>query len=206
MMLSLLTLWKTCWQSRYIICDACRRCPLAYITIPLLELTAAIMVTLLAATLGSGKLCMSPFCNAADHSGTGLELKLIMEAVLSTQPWLRDPEVVSIPWRSDIVDSTLARAAPNGAANDQSPLKFGIFWTDEMTGPHPPITRGLRMVVEHTKKAGHKVHPKYTYCRSCNDPPDDLLCKVVDWKPPAHRHAKSIHVSRYHLREDDSIC
>jgi|SRR5579862_3681523 len=84
-------------------------------------------------------------------------LKLVMTSILSTQPWLRDPEVVSIPWRQEIVDSTLERASPDGTANNQPPLKIGVYWTDGVVGPHPPILRGLHTVCNAIEKAGHKV-------------------------------------------------
>lgn len=71
-----------------------------------------------------------------------------MSSVLSSEPWLRDPEVVSIPWRQGIADTVLRR---------ERPLKLGIFWNDGEVEPHPPIKRGLRMVVEAVRKAGHKV-------------------------------------------------
>lgn len=90
--------------------------------------------------------------------GTSLDaLKLVMTSLLLTKPWLRDPWVVNIPWRQDIVDSTLARASSDGSANKQVPLKLGVFWTDNAVGPHPPIIRGLRTVSETLEKAGHKV-------------------------------------------------
>ena len=85
-----------------------------------------------------------------------------MSSVLSTQPWLRDPEVVSIPWRQEIVDNILSRASADGSSNDNIPLKLGIYWTDEVVGPHPPIIRGLHAVVDTLRKSGHKVrliHP-----------------------------------------------
>ncbi|KAI9769988.1 MAG: hypothetical protein M1840_003699 [Geoglossum simile] len=101
-------------------------------------------------------------------------LKLVMASVLSTQPWLRDPEVVSIPWRQEMVDSTLERASPDGTANDQPPLKIGVYWTDGVVGPHPPILRGLRTVCNAIEEAGHK---------------------VVDWSPPSQSTAKRVHLA-----------
>ena len=90
--------------------------------------------------------------------GTSLDaLKLVITSVLLTKPWLRDPWVTNIPWRQDIVDSTLARASADGPANKQIPLKLGVFWTDNFVGPHPPISRGLRTVSEILGNAGHKV-------------------------------------------------
>jgi amidase len=57
-------------------------------------------------------------------------LRLVMSSVLSTQPWLRDPEVVTIPWREALVQSTLSRASIDGSSNNTLPLKLGIYWTD----------------------------------------------------------------------------
>lgn len=85
-------------------------------------------------------------------------IRLIFESVLSTQPWLRDPAVVPIPFRQDAVDSYLSRANVDGnAKNGGNPLKFGILWTDGVVGPQPPVVRGLHMVADAVKKAGHKV-------------------------------------------------
>ncbi|OTB07283.1 hypothetical protein M426DRAFT_318298 [Hypoxylon sp. CI-4A] len=100
---------------------------------------------------------------------------LILQSVLSTQPWIRDPTVVPLPFRQDVVDSYLARANVDGTVKTgHTPLKLGVLWTDGVVGPHPPIARGLRMVVDAVKKAGHK---------------------VVDWEPPSHALAKKIHLS-----------
>lgn len=90
--------------------------------------------------------------------GTSLDaLKLVMTSLLSTKPWLRDPWLVNMPWRQDIVDSTLARASSDGSANKQVPLKLGVFWADNAVGPHLPIIRGLLTESESLQKAGHKV-------------------------------------------------
>jgi len=101
-------------------------------------------------------------------------LQLIMKSVLSTQPWLRDPEVVPIPWRQTVVDSTLSRASADGSSNYNTPLKLGIYWTNGVVGPHPPINRGLRTVVDTLRKAGHK---------------------IVDWNPPSQSTAKRVHLA-----------
>ena len=87
---------------------------------------------------------------------TGLEL--IFRSFLLTEPWLRDPAVVPIPFRQEIVDAYLSRAEANGAAKASGlPLKLGVLWTDGVVGPQPPITRGLCMVVDAVRRAGHKV-------------------------------------------------
>lgn len=77
-----------------------------------------------------------------------------MKSLLSTSPWTRDPEVLPIAWKQDILDSTLRRAAGGG-----NKLKLGIYWHDGVVRPHPPVARGLRMVVDALEAAGHKVFP-----------------------------------------------
>src|SRR5689334_20352640 len=90
--------------------------------------------------------------------GTSIDaLHLVLKGLLSTEPWLRDPNVVSIPWRTPLVDEILSRAKPDGSASENSPLKLGIYWTDGVVTPQPPIARGLRLVVDAVKAAGHKV-------------------------------------------------
>ncbi|KAK8038033.1 hypothetical protein PG994_014800 [Apiospora phragmitis] len=85
-------------------------------------------------------------------------LELILRSILSTEPWLRDPAVVPIPFRNQIVDDFLSRAERDGTAKTtDKPLKLGILWTDGQVRPHPPVTRGLQMVVDAVKEAGHKV-------------------------------------------------
>ncbi|KAI1826554.1 amidase signature domain-containing protein [Xylaria intraflava] len=100
---------------------------------------------------------------------------LLLRADLSTKPWLRDPAVVPMPFRDDVVREYEARANLDGTAKASAkPLKLGVFWTDGVVQPHPPVTRGLRIVADAVKSAGHK---------------------IVDWEPPAHDTATKIHVS-----------
>ncbi|KAF3482023.1 general amidase [Arthroderma uncinatum] len=102
-------------------------------------------------------------------------IHLMMKSMLSTQPWLRDPDVISIPWREEVAAATMARAGPDGSAkSDQRPLKFGILYTDNIITPHPPVTRGLHVIEDAIKKAGHKVIP---------------------WNPPAHSTGIKIHLA-----------
>ncbi|WEW57130.1 amidase [Emydomyces testavorans] len=92
--------------------------------------------------------------------GTTLDaLHLVISSILSTEPWLRDPNVSPIPWRQHITDETLSRVKPGG-----NPLKLGIFWTDGVVNPHPPISRGLHMIVEWTppsQKTAKRVHVSF---------------------------------------------
>jgi amidase len=100
-------------------------------------------------------------------------LKLVMSVLLSRKPWNRDPDVVPLPWRSDLEEQTLARSTREGQATDKTPLKLGILMNDGFMAPHPPITRGLRMVRKALVEAGHQ---------------------AVDWNPPCHQEAAQIHL------------
>lgn len=85
-------------------------------------------------------------------------LALVFRSVLSTEPWLRDPAVVPIPFRTQVAEAFLSRAETDGSAKmSNRPLKLGVLWTDGQVEPHPPVTRGLNMVVDAAKKAGHMV-------------------------------------------------
>lgn len=86
-------------------------------------------------------------------------LDLIFRSVLSTKPWVKDPAVVRMPFQQDVMDEYLSRAGSDGTAKSDGalPLKLGVLWTDGVVGPHPPITRGLHMVVDAMRQAGHKV-------------------------------------------------
>ncbi|KAI0396299.1 amidase [Xylariaceae sp. FL0594] len=84
-----------------------------------------------------------------------------MESVLGTRPWERDPAVVPIPWRREVADEVLLRAKAREEV--AGGLKFGVLWNDGVVTPHPPISRGMKMVVDAIEKAGYK---------------------VVEWKPP----------------------
>ncbi|RTE76518.1 hypothetical protein BHE90_008999 [Fusarium euwallaceae] len=106
--------------------------------------------------------------------GTSLDaLELLLKSLLSTKPWRCDPSVVPIPFRQEVIDSYLSRADESGRAKSTTqPLKIGIFWTDGVVGPHPPVVRGLRIVHDSLKSSGHK---------------------VVDWEPPSQATAKRVH-------------
>lgn len=71
---------------------------------------------------------------------------------------MRDPGVITMPWNSEMEKATLARATPDGSANENLPLKFGIFWSDGVVAPQPPVARGLRIVHDILKTNGHTVN------------------------------------------------
>ena len=106
--------------------------------------------------------------------GTSIgSLKLVMSALLSTKPWLRDPDVIPLPWRSDVEQEVLGRVDRHGRAAAGAPLRIGILHNDGYMRPHPPIARGLRMIEDVLTRAGHE---------------------VIDWNPPSHSDAAQIHM------------
>ncbi|EGU73612.1 hypothetical protein FOXB_15878 [Fusarium oxysporum f. sp. conglutinans Fo5176] len=84
-------------------------------------------------------------------------LEVMFKAVLGREPWLKDPAVIPITFRQDVAESYQRRADDKGNAKfGERPLKMGVLWRDGMVGLHPPVLRGLKVVVEALKKAGHK--------------------------------------------------
>lgn len=71
------------------------------------------------------------------------DLHLFMKTIIDAQPWLKDPSLVPIPWRSITMNS--------------HELTVAIMWDDNVVHPHPPITRALRETVDQLKKSGIRV-------------------------------------------------
>ncbi|KIW04342.1 uncharacterized protein PV09_04632 [Verruconis gallopava] len=71
-------------------------------------------------------------------------LKLIVESILSTKPWLQDPLVHEIPWRPEQLKL-------------EEKLCFGVFYEDGIVGITPPVRRAIDTTVAALKKAGHEV-------------------------------------------------
>ena len=63
------------------------------------------------------------------------DIHLFMKIILDTQPWLTDPSLVPIPWRSIALTSDR--------------LTIAVMWDDHVVHPHPPVTRALRETVQH---------------------------------------------------------
>jgi amidase len=97
-------------------------------------------------------------------------LKLMFRSTLAQQPWLHDPAVVEMPWREDIVVNPPA----NGGK-----LCFGLFASDDVVAPLPPVKRALEIVKDLIRKMGHE---------------------IIEWAPPSHQRAMEIAV-RLGLRE-----
>ncbi|KAL1842570.1 hypothetical protein VTJ49DRAFT_4853 [Mycothermus thermophilus] len=72
-------------------------------------------------------------------------LRYAMEALLSNEPWLKDPTLLPIPWRS-----------PSDVESGMK-LSFGFMDFDGVVRPHPPITRALHLAKNALMAMGHEV-------------------------------------------------
>ncbi|KAJ0419392.1 amidase signature domain-containing protein [Aspergillus carlsbadensis] len=109
-------------------------------------------------------------------AGSARSLQLLFKAVLSQQPWLYDPLVLEVPWRSDVEQET--RALVEQSAKDPSKLAFAVMKHDGIVLPHPPIARALDIVEQTLKRLGHK---------------------VVEWSPPSHATAIKLASAAYNF-------
>lgn len=97
-------------------------------------------------------------------------LRLLIKSLLTQEPWLYDPLVNELPWRSEQEQTILDIASKNGG----SQLCFGIMRGDGIVKPQPPVLRAIDIVVKTIEKLGHK---------------------VIEWKPPSHERCLEITVS-----------
>lgn len=79
-------------------------------------------------------------------------LKLLVQSLLSTHPWLHDPLVHEIPWRDD---ADLAITDP--LRRIKSRLSFGVIRHDGACAPHPPVARAIDITVHTLQKLGHNI-------------------------------------------------
>ncbi|KAH9935666.1 general amidase [Fomitopsis serialis] len=94
-----------------------------------------------------GQECVRAAAGPLSSSLSGL--KTFMKAVLSTQPWFKDPSVVPMEWNEKLY------ALERHGRGEQ--LCFAIMWDDGKVKPHPPLQRALRMAKEALTAAGHTV-------------------------------------------------
>ncbi len=76
-------------------------------------------------------------------------LKLVFESLLSTEPWLRDPHTLPIPWR--------ASKEYNAELESNSKPAFGFMLNDGVVSPHPPVSRALDIVRKALEKSRYQV-------------------------------------------------
>ncbi|VDB83953.1 unnamed protein product [Peniophora sp. CBMAI 1063] len=81
----------------------------------------------------AGPLCHSP-----------ADIRLFMQSLISTQPWLHDPGCLPIPWRSEA--ETLSEK-----------LCFAVATGDDVADSLPPLRRAVALTREALERAGHRV-------------------------------------------------
>lgn len=86
-------------------------------------------------------------------------IRLMVQSILSQQPWLHDPMVVAMPWRDQEDKAVRERFA----GVDGRKLSFAVQRSDGLVAPHPPVARAVQRVVDAVQQAGHQ---------------------VLQWKPP----------------------
>ena len=64
---------------------------------------------------------------------------------------MHDPVLLDLPWRE--AENASDSSGTPGPRN----LCFAVMESDGVVTPHPPIARGIRMVVDAMKRAGHAV-------------------------------------------------
>lgn len=62
--------------------------------------------------------------------------------LLGVKPWLNDPKVLPMPWRS---------------VEPKRKLKLAVLWDDGIVRPTPPVRRALKETVQKLKQAGHEI-------------------------------------------------
>ncbi|KAI9772592.1 MAG: hypothetical protein M1839_002444 [Geoglossum umbratile] len=65
-------------------------------------------------------------------------IKLFMQTVLASKPWLSEPALPPFPWNPFQI-------------GPKRPLKIAILWHDNVVMPHPPITRALHALASKLK-------------------------------------------------------
>lgn len=97
-------------------------------------------------------------------SSSSAGVKLAVQSILQTEPWLHDPRVHPIPWRIEQEESVKKLA-------QEKKLTFAVFKHDGFCAPHPPIKRALEETAQKLQALGHK---------------------VIEWQPPSHAKLEDI--------------
>ncbi|KAH6666655.1 amidase signature domain-containing protein [Halenospora varia] len=87
----------------------------------------------------------------------------ITKAVLEYLPWNNDIEVIEMPWKEKVLQSTRNRTCRRGERNGK--LVFGMMGCDKTVTPHPPVQRALNIVKAALLERGYE---------------------IVEWEPPSH--------------------
>ena len=64
------------------------------------------------------------------------DLELVYTTVLATEPWLREHQLIPLPWRTPESDIATTK-------NRTGKLKIGFMLSDGIVEPHPPISNAI---------------------------------------------------------------
>jgi Asp-tRNA(Asn)/Glu-tRNA(Gln) amidotransferase A subunit family amidase len=70
-------------------------------------------------------------------------IELYMDALLASEPWNRDPQLLPIPWRQELT------------IPPRRPLRLAFVHDDGVIKPQPPIERAVRETAANLAQAGH---------------------------------------------------
>lgn len=93
-------------------------------------------------TSAPGNVSIKVSCGPNAHSMK--DVRLLTEIITSHEAVPFDPTCAWAPWRKDV-------EAPAGK------MSFGLWMTDEVVDPHPPIKRAMLETAEKLRAAGHEV-------------------------------------------------
>ncbi|KAI1068702.1 hypothetical protein LB507_006217 [Fusarium sp. FIESC RH6] len=92
---------------------------------------------------------LNVLCSAGPMCTSLRDVDLMMSVISGSQPWLKDPRLVPIPWA--------------GKMTEKKPLKLGIMMNDGVITPQPPVTRALEWAVSKLRSKGFDVRPFQPY-------------------------------------------
>lgn len=95
------------------------------------------------------------------------DIDLWFTVVLGSKPWLKEYNLVPIPWEIPI--------APHWSGSNGQRIRIGVMWHDDVVLPQPPIRRALKTLVDVLKQ--------------------DQAFEIVDYKPFKHFEAGELAVS-----------
>ncbi|KAK4908756.1 hypothetical protein LTR49_022376 [Elasticomyces elasticus] len=92
-------------------------------------------------------------CVIGPMASTIRSLTAIFRAVLDAKPWTGDPLVLDMPWRNEHERFVLALRK---AGTAEHKLSFGLFASDGIVRPAPPVRRAMKLLEEVIRAAGHE--------------------------------------------------
>jgi amidase len=80
---------------------------------------------------------------------------LVFKALLESEPWREDPNVIELPWRTEKHGEIARRAGEHG--HSPGKLVFGLMACDGNVRPHQNVARAIEHVKEALEEEGHEI-------------------------------------------------